>query len=88
MNQQKLLPSLIVTLLPAMLAGLMGSVARAGVAFERVQLSDEFFAEGGAMGDFDGDGHGDLAVGPWIYWGPDFESRSRFYEGEAIDPIG
>lgn len=58
------------------------------VAFERVQLSDQFYAEGGAIGDFDGDGHQDVAVGPWIYWGPDLESKSRFCEGEALEPQG
>ncbi|MEZ6135567.1 MAG: VCBS repeat-containing protein [Pirellulaceae bacterium] len=56
--------------------------------FDRVQLSDQFYSEGGTFGDFNGDGRGDVAVGPWIYWGPNFESNSRFYEGEAVDPVG
>ncbi len=58
------------------------------VAFERVQLSDQFFSEGGTFGDFNGDGNGDVAIGPWIYWGGDFQKKSRFYEGDAIDPVG
>ena len=58
------------------------------IAFEKVQLSDKFYSEGGTFGDFNGDGQGDVAVGPWIYLGPDFESKVRFYEGEPIDPIG
>jgi FG-GAP-like repeat len=56
--------------------------------FERIQLSAEFFAEGAAIGDFNGDGKGDVVSGPWIYWGGDFEDRSRIYQGDAIDPIG
>ncbi len=56
--------------------------------FERVQLSSEFYSEGGTFGDYNGDGKGDVTVGPFIYWGPDFEKKSRYYEGPAIDPIG
>ena len=56
--------------------------------FERVQLSSEFYSEGGTFGDYNGDGKGDVAVGPFIYWGPGFENKSRYYEGPAIDPIG
>lgn len=66
----------------------MPSLTQAEVRFERIQLSDEFYSEGGTYGDYDGDGHGDVAVGPWIYYGPDFERRSQFYEGESIDPVG
>lgn len=62
---------------------------RAGqIEFDRIQLSDQFYSEGGTYGDFDGDGHGDVAVGPWIYYGPSFTEKSRFYEGEAFDPAG
>ncbi len=57
------------------------------IEFERIQLSDEFYSEGGTFGDYNHDGHGDVAVGPWIYWGPDFESTSTIYEGPAFPPI-
>ncbi|MCA9191924.1 MAG: VCBS repeat-containing protein [Planctomycetales bacterium] len=60
----------------------------AEVTFERVQLSDEFYSEGATSGDFNGDGEGDVAAGPWIYYGPDYQTRSRFYEGGVIDPVG
>ncbi len=56
------------------------------IEFERIQLSDQFYGEGGTYGDFDGDGHGDVAIGPWIYYGPSFTEKSRFYTGEAFDP--
>jgi hypothetical protein len=58
------------------------------IQFERIQLSSDFYAEGAAFGDFNGDGKGDVVSGPWIYWGGDFEKKSRIYEGDAIDPIG
>jgi len=75
----------------ACLATLAGSTLKSTgreIEFERVQLSDRFFSEGGAIADWDGDGKSDVAVGPWIYWGPDFESRSRFYEGDSMEPEG
>lgn len=52
------------------------ATAEGEVSFERVQLSDQFYSEGGTHGDYDGDGFGDVAVGPWIYYGPGFTSRS------------
>ena len=65
----------------------LNSRAQAGeVSFERAQLSDQFYSEGGTFGDYDGDGHGDVAVGPWIYYGPSFTNSSRYYEGEAYPP--
>jgi hypothetical protein len=68
------------------LACCLATQAVADVSFERVQLSDEFYSEGGTHGDYDGDGHGDVAVGPWIYYGPQFNDRSRYYDGEAFTP--
>ncbi len=66
----------------------MASVSGQQIRFERIQLSDEFYSEGGTHGDYNGDGQGDVAIGPWIYWGPEFENKSQFYEGEAINPRG
>lgn len=71
-------------------AGLAGAAPAlaADVRFERVQLSRDFHAEGGTAADLDADGHGDVIVGPWIYWGPDFQQQTQFYEGKPIDPAG
>lgn len=68
--------------------GTSATAVTAEVHFERVQLSREFHAEGGTAADVDADGNGDVIVGPWIYWGPDFQQKSKYYEGEAIDPAG
>lgn len=58
------------------------------IQFERIQLSDAFFSEGGTHGDFDDDGHEDVAVGPFIYWGPSFTEQTRFYAGDSYQPLG
>ena len=46
--------------------------------FERVTLDTEFFAEGVAFGDINGDGHTDVIAGPWWYQGPTFKQRHAF----------
>ncbi len=84
MNASKLIKT---TLLGAVSTLWLASSSPA-IEFEKVQLSDQFYSEGGTYGDYNADGNGDVVVGPWIYYGPDFESKHRFYEGEAIDPAG
>jgi len=48
-------------------------------SFEKIQLSDVFFSEGAGFADFDNDGHGDIASGPFIYFGPDFQDKVDIY---------
>lgn len=55
--------------------------------FEKIQLSSDFFAEGVAIGDLNGDGQPDIAAGPYWYVGPGFEQRHEFYEPVAFDPL-
>ncbi len=55
--------------------------------FERMHLSDEFFAEGAGIGDLNGDGIPDVASGPYWYEGPDYERRHEFYSPEPFDPL-
>jgi hypothetical protein len=48
-------------------------------SFTKQQLTDEFWAEGAHFGDFNKDGHNDIASGPYWYEGPDFTKRNEFY---------
>ncbi|MCC6671984.1 MAG: DUF1080 domain-containing protein [Planctomycetes bacterium] len=56
--------------------------------FEALRLSTEFFSEGAAFGDFDGDGHRDIVSGPYWYAGPEFKQRHAIYERKPFDPDG
>ena len=56
--------------------------------FKRQQLSDKFFAEAAAPGDFNKDGKTDVVSGPYWYAGPDFTERTAIYEPESFPPKG
>lgn len=49
-------------------------------AFEKLTLSEHFFAEGANYGDFNKDGKGDVVVGPYWYEGPDFKAKHEIYQ--------
>ncbi len=53
-------------------------------AYERMQLSDEYFAEGAGVGDFNHDGKQDVVCGPFWWEGPDFKTTHQFYDGHAF----
>ena len=55
------------------------------IVFETLTLSTEFHAEGAAIGDFDRDGANDVVSGPFIYFGPDFKSSTKIYDGPRFD---
>ncbi|MCL2305801.1 MAG: VCBS repeat-containing protein [Planctomycetaceae bacterium] len=54
--------------------------------FEKLVLSDVFYAEGANYGDFNKDGHLDVIAGPYWYEGPDFKVKHEIYPPEAINP--
>ena len=47
--------------------------------FTKIQLTDQFWAEGAAFGDFNKDGKMDIDYGPYWFAGPDFKTRHTFY---------
>lgn len=56
--------------------------------FKKHVLTQEFFAEGAAASDFDGDGNGDVVAGPWIYWGPNYQEKTAIYEPKPYSVNG
>ena len=48
-------------------------------SFKRVQLTDQFWAEGADIGDFNHDGKMDVVSGPFWYEGPDFKKRHEIW---------
>lgn len=55
--------------------------------FQRLHLSERYYAEGAAFGDFDRNGVRDIVSGPWWYEGPSFKTRHKIHPARAF-PIG
>ena len=51
--------------------------------FKKLQLTDQFWAEGANVGDFNHDGHMDIVSGPFWYEGPAFKKRHEFCPANA-----
>ncbi len=51
--------------------------------FKKVQLTDQFWAEGADIGDFNHDGKMDVVSGPFWYEGPEFKTRHEFCAATA-----
>ncbi len=79
-------PSVIAAVLAVSAAAVMTSPgADSGhrlVTFKKQVLTQEFWAEGAAVGDFNHDGKMDVESGPYWYEGPEFKVRHQFYPAE------
>jgi hypothetical protein len=52
-------------------------------SFKKVRVTDQFWAEGAAIGDFNHDGKLDVVSGAYWYEGPDFKKRHEIYPANA-----
>ena len=64
--------------LSLILAGAHAQIVPSG-EFTKTQLTDQFWAEGAAFGDFNKDGQHDIVYGPYWWAGPDFKMRRTIY---------
>ncbi|HAB15566.1 MAG TPA: VCBS repeat-containing protein [Verrucomicrobiota bacterium] len=53
------------------------------ISFKKQQLSDQFWAEGANVGDFNKDGVLDVVSGPYWWAGPDFQKRQQYAPADA-----
>jgi hypothetical protein len=71
------------TFVPALVAALFFSAAahaaeKNPLSFKKIQLSDQFWAEGANFGDFNRDGHNDVVAGSHWWAGPDFKAKHEY----------
>ena len=55
--------------------------------FQKIQLTNEFWAEGSTYGDFNHDGKMDIAYGPYWWEGPDFKKRHAIYPDDKKSKV-
>lgn len=55
--------------------------------FEKIQLTDQFWAEGANFGDFNHDGKMDVVYGPYWWEGPDFKTRHVYADDSKVSKI-
>ena len=76
---RNLLPAALVLLLLSNPTGAKEPVH----TFKKVQATDQFWAEGADIGDFNRDGKMDVVSGPFWYEGPDFTKRHEIWPANA-----
>ncbi len=55
--------------------------------FQKIQLTNEFWAEGSTFGDFNHDGKMDISYGPYWWEGPDFKKRHAIYPDDKKSKV-
>ncbi len=73
-----LLAAAVVSTMPA-----FGAATERLHSFNKVRATDQFWAEGAAIGDFNHDGNRDVVSGAFWYAGPDFQKRHELYPASA-----
>jgi hypothetical protein len=56
--------------------------------WKKIQLSDQFWSEGAAIGDFNKDGKMDVVSGPYWWEGPDFKVKHEYYPAKKSFKLG
>ncbi|MES2598316.1 MAG: PVC-type heme-binding CxxCH protein [Verrucomicrobiota bacterium] len=77
--------SLLFTLLAA---SCLPATAATQITWKRQQLHGDFYSEGAAIGDINGDGKPDVVSGPFWWEGPAFEKKHAFYEPKIFSING
>lgn len=65
-----------------------GLQAATQITWKRHQLHGDFYSEGAAIGDINGDGKPDVVAGPFWWEGPAFEKRHAYYEPKIFSING
>ncbi|OYW77891.1 MAG: hypothetical protein B7Z37_01990 [Verrucomicrobia bacterium 12-59-8] len=58
------------------------------ITWKRQQLLGDFYSEGAAIGDINGDGKPDVVAGPFWWEGPTFEKKHAYYEPKIFSING
>ena len=62
--------------------------AETQITWKRQQLHGDFYSEGAAIGDINGDGQADVVAGPFWWEGPKFEKKHAYYEPKIFSING
>ncbi len=62
--------------------------AETQITWKRQQLQGDFYSEGAAIGDINGDGKPDVVAGPFWWEGPAFEKKHAYYEPKIFSING